>query len=205
MNRRARTRTHSRRWCARRATRRGFGPKRLRSQSPCSHALPCSLPRTPPQSSRLACSESVRRGRRTTTTRCMNSNRSRDVCRPRQSQLKIGDPTQGRLVARAAMEVAEVAEVAGWAALASWAAREAQEVVREAREAKGALGLGAAAWVGAAAMVETTVVWELQEALEALASHRISLPHTIQTKCSCWRSIRGPSTWRLASRRHTSP
>ena len=108
-------------------------------------------------------------------------------------------------MARAAMEVAEVAEVAGWAALASWAAREAQEVVREAREAKGALGLGAAAWVGAAAMVETTVVWELQEALEALASHRISLPHTIQTKCSCRRSIRGPSTWRLASRRHTSP
>ena len=202
MSRRARTKTRSSRWCARRATRRGFGPKRTRSQSPCSHALPCSPPRTPPRSSRHPCSGPARRGSRTTTTRCMNSNCSKDVCRPRQSSLRTGDPSEGRLVARAATAVAEVA---GWAVVACWAVKEAQEVVREAREVKGALGSAVAVWVGVAATVATKVVWATKEASEALASHRSSRPRTGQTQCSCWMSIRGPSIWRLASRRRTSP
>ena len=105
-------------------------------------------------------------------------------------------------MARAATEVAEVA---GWAALACWAAKEAQEAVWEAREAKGALGLEAATKAGAAAKVATTVVWGQWEVEEALASHRSSLPYTNHTYGSCWRSIRGPTIWRLASRRRTSP
>ena len=95
-----------------------------------------------------------------------------------------------------------VAEVAGWAVVACWAVKEAQEVVREAREVKGALGWAVAIWVGVAATVATKVVWALQE---ILASHRSSRTRTSQTQCSCRRSIRGPSIWRLASRRRMSP